>query len=610
MPRNYKYHSRVGAFVKKKERSAVNYDTLATEDFAILIAFFREYPDYLEDLCQSDEAQFGNSLISRVIKRAMVRYRQCFIFGTRGIGKTTCVISAASNKGILYPNEVIAYYAPAEKQAAKIASEAWQTYSINYPYLAHHWKINSDAASSFKISTEDGSAVEIDIDRGRNTSCVIAEECAQEEAQKNFDWTEFNQVVKATNRKQHMVNGKPDKSHKDLAEIYITSSSRKENPSYSVCRQIRQKMVDGEDAFACWIPWQVPVLCKMKPYEYYANLKDSLTAEQFMRECESKCTGSIENPIIKEAVLEEAKKVKIMEDKHCGISDVFYIIGYDPSSRDIAGNALCGIAVLKCERQYETAKWDRYKKSLVYVNDTTPPKSAREHAVRIKQLWKRYWLEEDRKSTPPYLIIDARQYGQSVIECLHEDLNDGLPPLCTVTHEEPYNALEQNGAIACIYPLQATGNSGRDPNSVMLDYIEREFENGNMRILTTNFAEGLRAYKLKHNIKNDIQDVYIQKPYERTRELCRQIGNLQKKYTSTGWIESPISRYIVHDMWSATLYAARYAQYLEKDELYALNRADDGWQKAAKAVAASKGIDSNAPIKTRTIRRLGRGATK
>ena len=190
-----------------------------------------------------------------------------------------------------------------------------------------------------------------------------------------------------TNCLDHKVNGVSDPTHIDSQIHYITSASRKENEAFAVCRDIRTAMMNGDSAYALWIPWQVPVLCRMKRLSYYRMLKKKQTAEEFMRECESRCTGSVENPIIKDSVLQEARTVLCMEDKHCGDPEAFYIIGYDVSSRDHAGNALTAMSVVKCERQYDTAKWDHYKKSLVYVMDMRPPKSAREHAKLIKQRW-------------------------------------------------------------------------------------------------------------------------------------------------------------------------------------------------------------------------------
>lgn len=587
---------------KRIERAGVSYDRYATEQWAILISFFRWYPDILEDICAGANCEYENSLMGRVTKRYLARYQTTFTYATRGYGKTTDIVSDKCNKGILFPGEVTGYYAPVEKQAAPLASKAFAGYERNYPILAHHWKVNSDSKEYFKISTPNGSKFIMDIDRGMDTSGVVAEECGQED--KNpFNWDEFNQIVLGTNRKQYYVNGKPDKTHIDFQEHYITSASRKENEAFQVCMKARKEMQDGESAFATFIPWQVPVLCRMKPYGYYKNLKRRLTAEQFMRECESKCTGSSQNPIIRDNVLQAAKRIMVMEDKHCGDPDCNYVIGYDVSSRDIAGNALSAMSVIKYQRQGRDV--DHYMKSLVYVMDSPPPSSAKEHAYRIKSRWRDYI--KDGKF--PYIVIDARQYGQSVVERLHEDMGDGLPPLCTIYHEDPYRALEQPGAIPCIYPLQATGASGRDPNTAMLDYIEREFENGNFLLLTANLVDGMKAYKLKHNITDDNDDVKIQLPYIKTKELGQQISNLQKKYSAGGWTEVEISKSIVKDMWSATLYASRMVQRIEHDELYYLNRNHNAWEEEAESGGLNT-LSSNYVVKTRFPKRLGRGAFK
>ena len=508
---------------------------------------------------------------------------------------------------MMFPGEITGYYAPAENQAAPIASKAFATFQRNYPILADMWDKTSDAAMSFKMTTKNGSQFMMKIPRGLDTSSIIAEEAAQED-KVPFDWENFNQIVLPTNRKEYKIDGISPKGAVNLQVHYITSASRKENQAFQVCEGIRKDMMNGDSAFACWIPWQTVVLCRMKSLSYYVKrLKRQLTAEQFMRECESKCTGSVVNPIVKDSDLQASRTVMLMEDRHCGDPECFYILGYDVSSRDITGNALTATAVLKCERQWDTAgsKWDKYKKSLVYVTDATPPKSAEEHALLIKKRWRDYMLDGCKGT---FIILDARSYGQSVVEQLHRNLGDGLPPLATITHEPPYNELEQEGAIACIYPMQATGMSGRDPNSEMLDYIEREIENGNLKLLTPNIVDATKAYKLKHNITDDTEDAYIQHPYLKTNKLCQQIGNLQKKYSTLGWTEKEISDRIPKDEWSALLYASRLAQRFEKEELYYENRAHNEWEEYASQFDG-KGL-SDIPIKTRSVKRLGRGALR
>jgi hypothetical protein len=106
--------------------------------------------------------------------------------------------------------------------------------------------------------------------------------------------------------------------------------------------------------------------------DWLAKFIPELTAEQFMRECESKWTGSIENPIIKDADVQKSRVLKVMEDKHCGDPDVFYVLGYDVSFRDRSGNAMTAMAVVKCSRQFHTEKKDYYRKQLVYVELSSP----------------------------------------------------------------------------------------------------------------------------------------------------------------------------------------------------------------------------------------------
>ena len=605
MPRrvSYRFASRAGAFLQVDKNERINYELFATREWALLCLFFRFYPDILEDICEGERAEFSNSICNRVTKRYMARYQETFTYACRGYGKTTCIVSDKCNKGILWPGEITAYYAPVERQAAPLASKAFATYQRNYPILAEHWEKNADGMATFKLTTRNGSKFTMDVDRGIDTSGVVAEECAQED-RNPFNWTDFNQIVLGTNRLDHKINGETDPSHIDSQVHYISSCSRKENEAYTVYRAVRERMKRGESAFAITIPWQVPVLARMKKYGYYDMLRGKLTADQFDRECNSRCTGSSENPIIRDNVLRDSRVVKVMEDRHCGDPKHFYILGYDVSSRDRSGNALTAMAVIKCERQYDTSKWDHYRKSLVYVSDMRPPQTAREHAMLIKRRWAEYSME----GSTAWVIVDARSYGQSVIECLHEDLGDGLPPLRTMNNDSDFTALVRPGAIPCLYPIQASGNTGRDPNSVMLDYIEREFENGNLRLLTADVAEGLRAYKLAHGIVDDLEDIKIQFPYLKTTGLCRQVANLQKKYTSTGWVEQGISRHIPKDMWSALLYACRMAQYLEKDQLYRDNYSETVWEREARRMfEKSNEMQSSVfTIRKRANRRLGR----
>lgn len=142
MARSDYYYSRRaggGGFVRRATREAVDYTKYATPEWCLLISFFRWYPDILNAICLSETAKYTPSFMHAVTLRYMARYQQTFTYGSRGYGKTTCIVSDKCNKGILFPGEITGYYAPVLKQAAPLASKAFADYEQNTPLLAAHW---------------------------------------------------------------------------------------------------------------------------------------------------------------------------------------------------------------------------------------------------------------------------------------------------------------------------------------------------------------------------------------------------------------------------------------------------------------------------------------
>lgn len=195
----------------------------------------------------------------------------------------------------------------------------------------------------------------------------------------------------------------------------------------------------------------------MKSSNYYNMLRKKLSSEQFMRECETHCTGASENPIIKDSVHAASRKVKVMEDKHSGEPDAMYIIGYDVSSRDASGNALTAMSVIKCTRHFDTGKWDHYRKQLVYVMDMGAAENGESPRAIIKRRWADYSMDgglatyvvirraavwPERRRSPP------RGSGQTVCR--------RFAPQRMRNRTTRWSA---EGAVPCIYPIQATGNS-------------------------------------------------------------------------------------------------------------------------------------------------------
>lgn len=612
MPLGYRFSRRQGRWVKKEESEAFDYLAEDTRSEALIISFFRWFPDYFYDVLESDEAEFGMALPERLNLRIFARYHESHIVGPRGMGKTYVAVSSEHHDHIFWPGTVTRYTGPSLGQVAELARVAFHQIEKNYPVFGGFFSIKSETKDRFETTTPFGSQFAINSIQGGNCSQIKVEESGQI-VYPVFDHATFQTKTLPTKRLRRMVGKKPDPLHLDYKIGYITNGSTQQNDDYTQYRaEAIQHMRNGgidvgtglRKAFACDYSWEMEVLTGIRDMAYVLELKSKLSPEDWLRQMCGLYTGAADNPVIRDVVLTESKALKVMEDRHCGDPDVSYIIGYDVSYTDGANNAKCALDVLKLEEQRDWKKRDRYKKSLVYLFDAPPPSMDIEQARIIKAYWRRFTLEGGNGAC--YIAIDAWQYGKAVVEWLHQDLGDGNPPFCCVNHE--FSAIEQPGALPVIYAIKATGHVGgiHDPEGEMIRYAELEFEHGNVKLLTTNVYEGVEAYKKAHQIKDDEQNEYIARPYIETKSLCGQISNLIKKVTGTGLGESRLSHRIQRDKWSALKYALRYAQILEKQELESRNKKRSDWTDELARFAAAE-EPTGAPGMRRQAGKIGRG---
>ena len=582
-----------------KERKQ-NYDAYNADACALLVSYWRWYPDKFLDLIESENSDYSLELIQRVNLRAFCRYQNVFVTGSRGTTKTYAVFLSDLVKGVLWPGIQQAYYGPSLKQTADICAKTWKQIEKNYPMLAAMWNVVSMSSDRFVLETKFGSRISITAMRGDNIHCVTAEEAAQEETGQQFDYDQFEAVVTPAVRLLRMVGKKPDRNFPQNQFQYITSAGSQQNRAFEKRLSAYKEMREGKSAFAIDIPASVSLLSGIRTISWLRKLKGDLTPDKYLREAESIWTGTSENPILKDLTLTQSKTLTMMEYSHCGNPKSIYVIGNDNSYRDGGNNAKCAYAVFRCDPK-DGIEAGTFDKKLVYVQDNPPPKEALEQARQLKAFWLRYTM---KNAEPAYIAIDARAYGTSVIEFLHKDLQDGLPPLCCMNHD--YAELEQPGALPVIYPIIATGgfNEGvHDSDAAMIEYAEREWEHGNVQMLISNIQEGLKAYKLYHKIKTDEMDVAISYPYLKTRELCGQIGNLKKRMSGFGFTEERISKSIQRDMWSATKYALRVIKILEDRYKAIYAQGENPWSKWSESVI--HGMKNNTPVYgTRTVSRV------
>ncbi len=558
-----KWSKKRGRWETEKKESAFDYDTVLNNSKAwgLLISFFRFYPDYFLDLIRDKNAPYGLELPQRLMLRVQARYQTTYITGARGITKTFIEMASKAIDGTLYPGDKSRYYAPSQKQGAKLASQAFADLEKCYPILTKWWNKNNDRADMFRITTPYNSEFTMYAPRGDNFHSIIGEEMTQE-GDESFDFESFEAEVKKGHRLTRNVNGKKDRTRIQLKQNFISNASSRQNKGYTTYRANALKlMVFGEkyDGFCMDISWVSALLCGLRDIAYYKKEKSTSPAEVWQREMEVTYTGTGDNPMLSDEILSRSKKLKVMENRHCGDNKVIYVVAHDVSYEEGQKNAKSADVVWKCTRFDTPTKRDKYKKQAVWVDSYPPPKTEALQAQKIKDLWFRF-CKDGAEAT--YIVVDARTVGKTVVQELMKPSFDGLPNLCCYEHCA-YTDLEQPNALPIIYPLKATRAGGTDDEPQMIRYLQREWEQGNVEILITNILEGVDAYKNYHGIKDNFADGKIAQPYKQTEGWCEEIQNLQVKPSGTSIKETRKSLGKQRDRHSASKYGLWFISLLE-----------------------------------------------
>ena len=555
------YSIKLGRWVRKDSTKAFDYEEIDHDSAGLLISFFRWYPDYYADMCRSDTAQYKLELPQRLMLRVICRYRNTYITGSRGLTKTYCILLGKMIKGIFWPGISMRYTAPNQKQAAKLAAQAFHQIEKDYPTIAQEWSIRNDRDDMFRITTQYGSEFSMYSPRGDNSSETIAEEIGQE-GKDPFDMDKYELVVLPTCRSERRVNQKLDTTMIQMQHAHITNACSRMNRAFSVHRAAcLDYMLHGDlfDGYVMNISYISALLGNIRPIDYIKDQRKKLSEIGWKREMCALHTGSSDDPLIPDNILASSRRNMLMEERHCGDPDVIYVVSHDVSYVDSSKNAKCADVVWKLTMFSDDDRRDKYRKCLVWADSYAPPKTDVLQARKVRDLWRRFCLDGGNAT---YLVIDAQAYGTGVVEELMKPTKDGSRPLCCVNHMA-FQSIEQPGAIPVIYPMKATTVGGTDADGDMISYAQVEFAHGNVDLLTSDVLAGVEAYRNKHGIKDSRRDAAISLPYRQCDLLCQQIGNLKVEASGRSVKERRISKGIQRDIWSAAKYGLRMAQHLE-----------------------------------------------
>lgn len=588
------FSKKMGKWVTKEKEKAIDYESLDEEQkkvWALILSFFTWFPDYFYDLIESENAKYRLELIQRVILRIFARYRNTYCTGARGLTKTYILMMSKNHDGQFFPGEKIRYVAPAQKQSAKLASDAFKTMGENYPLMAKWWNVNSDRSDMFRITTIYNSEFTMYAPRGDNCSSIVGEEIAQE-GESGFNIEVFESDISPTCRLTRKIHGIDDRIHINLKETYISNASSRQNKAFTVYRKnALNDMLYGDDydGYCIDISWIAPLLCNIRDIAYYKKEKRKLTHENWLKEMCVRYTGNGENPLITDEDLSRSRKLTIMETEHCQNPDCIYIVAHDVSYVDNRKNAKCSDAVLKLTRYDNVHKRDRYKAQAVFVDNYPPPKTDYLQAQKLKQLWLKYCMDG---ANTTYLVIDAQTYGTAVIEELMKPTTDGTLPLCCVGHQR-FKEIEQKNALPVIVPIKAAGKGATYADGDLIRYAQTQFEQGNIELLTGSILDGVDEYKKLHNLKDNFSDGKIAMPYKNTDLLCQQISNLKTEVGGTSLKEKRKSKSIQRDIWSALKYALWQKHLLEEELKIDEYKPKSSWSEIIKSYENGQGINFN-----------------
>ena len=592
MPQGKRYSKKAGKWVNKETEKAFDYDEVDSTSAALVVSFFRWYPDYFADLCRAPNASYKLEFVQRLMMRAIARFRNAYITGVRGITKTFVTMLTKMIEGTLFPGEVMRYTAPNQKQAVTLATQAFKQIEQDYPVIAQHWRVINDREDKFRIRTDYGSDFTMYAPRGDNCSQTIAEEIGQE-GEDGFDMENYERNILPTCRLVRKVNQKVDTVHINIKHLYISNACTRQNKAFSQYRaETLKQMKQGEkyEGIVLDFSWISALVSNIRDKSYFSDLRGKLSPDNWLREVCAIYTGTDDSALVPDEVLSKSKTLLAMEDTHCGNPDVIYIVSHDVAYEDGAKNAKCADAVVKLTRFTDEEKKDKYYKQLVWCDSYSPPKNIYLQATRVKALYLKYC---NNAAQTTYLAIDARANGKDVIDELMKPTNDGTPPLCCYEHME-YVDMEQPLALPVIYPIKAGTVGARDADGDMIRYAQGEFLQGNIELLTSNVLDGVEQYKLKHNIKDNSADVRIAHPYKKCAELCEQIQNLSTSTKGITFKEVRRSIAIQRDIWSAFKYALRVSQILETKLMKQEYRAKSSWSSVSENYEHGQRVGRNA----------------
>lgn len=521
------------------------------DDFADMISFFREYPDYFLDYVKTENTMYDLLPFQRVYLRAFFRYKRVGIVASRGISKTYLNVLAHYIKCILYPNNSLCIAMPTKEQSAKVVKEKIEEYWRDYPLLKNELVLDKCQFQKdyVKLVFKNGSTLDTltvgESSRGLRAQGISLEEIVDE----RMDANTINEVIRPILAQPRRVigHGVDKENEYSKTEAYVTTASHRQSYCYEKFDSLYKEMQEGKPTIVLGTSYEMGTDFGTLDYEDVKEKMDDPTYSplSFDREYRSVFTGSSERSLVS---ADEIAKTRVLQEpiwkapkKDINNPNVHYVLSYDVARANGKSNANSSLAVIRIEDRGDGT----YVKHLVNIFTMEGT-----HFLNQSKFLKQKVNEYNAR----VLCIDLNGMGWGLVDSLTTEIDDNPP--YSVINDSRFDEYKRANSIPMIFAVSAQSNGTKNSNIIN-------------HFMATIASNDVKLLKAESQAKSDIDESdpykFAEKllPFIQTDRLVDEVMNLEYIANGNSGTVKQVSQKIQKDRFSAFAYGL-YWIYLEE----------------------------------------------
>ena len=528
-----------------------------------LIAFYREYPDYLIDFMKGPESTFKFYFYQRIFLRVVMRHRYVYATFPRAYSKSFLSMMVLMLRCILYPNSHLFVTTGGKEQAASITIAKIEEICKLIPALNNeiNWDrgVSKKSKDDVKYVFKNGSSIDIlaarQSSRGQRRTGGLMEECVL------IDGDILNEVIIPTTNVDRLL---PDGTrHKEenvnKSQIYITTAGWKNSFAYDkLIELLVQSVIDPKQVMVIGGTYETPVTEGLLDEDFVDQLKvqGTYNDDSFDREYRSIWSGAVENAFYSAEKFDKHRVLLQPEYEYSGRSSksAYYVIGVDVGRIGCTTEA----CVFKSTPQPQGSDL----KTLVNIY-TYEAEDFETQAINLKKLYYKYKAR--------VLAIDANGLGVGLIDFMTKaqvdpESGDDLPPFGVEggTAEDTINLYKKIKGVGVEENAMYLIKANAPINTEAYSYAQTQMSSGKVKFLIDEQAAKtkLMSTKTGQSYNADQRNTYL-KPFVLTSILREQMLNLIEDNEGVNIILKQSNRGIKKDKFSAFVYGLYYIKQEE-----------------------------------------------